>query len=104
MPRAEILKTIAAKTGLRQAQVSRVFEELSVLVKDYLDVEGAGEFLIPKLGIKIKKIRRKPTKSRSTVSPITESKVVIPSKPARWDIKVLALKKLKEIISQEKLP
>lgn len=103
MSRSDIIKTIAHNVGLKQAQVSSVFEELAMLVKNHLDMNGSGEFLVPKLGIKIKRVKRKATKTRSTVSPLIQSRVLIPSKPERWDVKVQALKTLKDIISQEKL-
>lgn len=96
MSRIEIIQNLAEKTGLKRVEVDSVFEHLSHLVKSHLQLSGSGEFLIPKLGVKIKRVRRKPTKTRTTVSPLTQSEVVIPSKPERWDIKVVLLKVLKE--------
>lgn len=94
--RIEILQFISEKTGLKRVEVESVFTEMAKLVKAHMKKQGSGEVMIPKLGLKIRKVRRKPTKKRTMVSPLTGKEVVIPSKPARDDIKLVALKGLKE--------
>ena len=96
--RVEILQAIAEKTGLKRVDVEAVFTEMAGLVKSHMKKRGSGEILVPKLGIKIRRVRRKPTKKRKMVSPLTGKEVVIPAKPARDDVKVLALKILKETV------
>ncbi len=96
--RIEILQTISEQTGLKRVEVEAVFTELSKLVKAHMKKQGSGEFMIPKMGLKILKVRRKPTKKRVMVSPLTGKEVVIPPKPARDDIKLIALKGLKEAL------
>lgn len=96
--RIEILQTISELTGLKRVEVESVFTELAKLVKAHMKKQGSGEFMIPKMGLKILKVRRKPTKKRVMVSPLTGKEVVIPPKPARDDIKLIALKGLKEAL------
>lgn len=95
--RIEILQTISDNTGLKRVEVEAVFTEMAKLVKAHMKKQGSGEIMVPKL-VKIRKIRRKPTKGRTMVSPLTGQEVVIPPKPARDDIKLIALKGLKESI------
>lgn len=94
--RMEILQTISDITNLKRVEVEAVFTEFAKLVKSHMKKNGSGEIMIPKLGLKIRKVRRKPTKKRTMVSPLTGKEVVIPPKPARDDIKLIALKGLKE--------
>lgn len=94
--RMEILQTLSDITGLKRVEVEAVFTEFAKLVKSHMKKQGSGEVMIPKLGLKIRKVRRKPTKKRTMVSPLTGKEVVIPPKPARDDIKLIALKGLKE--------
>lgn len=94
--RMEILQLISDKTGLKRVEVEAVFTEMAKIVKGHMKKQGSGEVMIPKLGLKIRKVRRKPTKKRTMVSPLTGQEVVIPPKPARDDIKLVALKGLKE--------
>ncbi len=98
MSRNEIIQTIADETGLRRVDVDLVFDSLADLVKSHMKARGSGEFMIPKIGLKIKRIKRKATKQRKMVSPLTNQEVLIPSKPARWDVKLIALKVLKEAV------
>lgn len=94
--RIEILQHISDATQLKRVEVEAVFTEMSKLVKSHMKKQGSGEIILPKLGLKIRKVRRKPTKKRTMVSPLTGQQVVIPPKPARDDIKLIALKGLKE--------
>lgn len=96
--RVEILQEIADNTGLKRVDVEGVFTELAKLVRAHLRKQGSGEIMVPKLGIKIKKIRRKATKKRKMVSPLTGNEVEIAAKPARDDVKLIALKTLKETV------
>lgn len=94
--RMQILQSISDTTGLKRVEVEAVFTEFAKLVKSHMKKQGSGEVMVPKLGLKIRKVRRKPTKKRTMVSPLTGKEVVIPPKPARDDIKLIALKGLKE--------
>ncbi len=96
--RVEILQHISDATGLKRVEVEAVFTEMAKLVKAHMKKQGSGEIMVPKLGLKIRKVRRKPTKKRVMVSPLTGVEVTIPPKPARDDIKLVALKGLKEAL------
>ncbi len=96
--RVEILQTISEETGLKRIDVEAVFTQMKKIVEGHLKKQGSGEVLIPKLGLKLRRIRRKATKKRTMVSPLTGQEVVIPSKPARDDVKLIALKTLKETV------
>ncbi|MCS5709713.1 HU family DNA-binding protein [Candidatus Berkiella cookevillensis] len=96
--RAEIFQHIANETGIKRIDVEAVFDVMAKLVKSHLAKKGSGEIIIPKLGLKIRKVRRKATKERTMISPLTGSEVVIPSKPARDDVKLVVLKPLKEAV------
>ncbi len=96
--RAEIFQHIAMETDIKRVDVEAVFDSLAKLVKAHLKKQGSGEIILPKLGLKIRKVRRKATKQRKMVSPLTGTEVVIPSKPARDDVKLVVLKSLKEAV------
>ena len=98
--RVEVLQVISDATNLKRVQVEAVFVELSKLIKGHMKKKGSGEFTIPWAGIKLCRRRRKPTKKRMMVSPLTGTEVMIPAKPARDDVKLVALKKLKECVGE----
>ena len=93
--RMEILQIISDKTGLKRVDVEAVFTVMAEIIKGHMKKNGSGEITVP-LGLKVRRVRRKPTKKRTMVSPLTGQEVVIPPKPARDDIKLIALKRLKE--------
>ncbi|HET9843283.1 MAG TPA: HU family DNA-binding protein [Gammaproteobacteria bacterium] len=97
--RVEILQHISERTNLKRVDVEAVFDAMAGLIKAHLSKRGSGEILLPKLGIRIRKVRRNRTKARTMVSPLTGQEVTIPSKPARDDIKLIALKPLKEALT-----
>ena len=96
--RIEILKAISDSTGLKRVDVEAVFNEMKKIIAGHMKKQGSGEVMIPKLGVKLRRVRRKATKKRTMVSPLTGQEVIIPSKPARDDIKLIAMKALKEAI------
>lgn len=96
--RMEIFQTISDRTGLKRVEVEAVFTEFKELTESHLRKRGSGEIIVPKLGLKIVRKRRRATQSRRMISPLTGSEVVIPAKPARDDVKLIALKTLKEMV------
>lgn len=99
--RTEIFHTISENTRLSKTQVEQVFDELNRLIEGHLKKRGSGEFIIPKTGIKLRRIKKKPSKERTMVSPLTGKEVTISAKPARLSVKLTALKVLKEVVDKQ---
>jgi hypothetical protein len=93
--RLEILRSIADSTGLPKIQVESVFLALTNLLQSHMRKRGSGEFTIPMVGIKARRIKKKATKPRTMVSPLTGQEVIIAGKPSRLAVKLTALKPLK---------
>jgi len=98
--RIEILQSLAEQTSLSRVQVEAVFDALNTVIEGHMKKRGSGEFTIPKTGIKLRRIKKKATKARKMVSPLTGKEVTIAAKPARFSVKLSALKTLKEMIEQ----
>lgn len=98
--RIEILQSLAEQTNLSRVQVESLFDSLNKVIEGHMKKRGSGEFTIPKTGIKIRRIKKKATKARTMVSPLTGQEVTIAAKPARFSVKLSALKTLKEMIEQ----
>lgn len=96
--RIQILQSIAENTGLKRIDVDAVFTEMKKIIEGHMKKQGSGEVMVPKLGLKIRRVRRNPTKKRVMVSPLTGQEITVPPKPARDDIKVMAMKTLKEAL------
>lgn len=96
--RVEILRSIADNTGLTKTQIEKVFDSLTEHLIAHMRKKGSGEFTIPMTGIKVRRVKKKATKPRNMVSPLTGQEVTIPGKPARQAIKISALKVLKTAV------
>lgn len=96
--KTEILNEIAQNTSLSKKEVAAVFEELNVLIERHIKKRSVGEFTIPGL-LKVKSVVRPARPARKNVpNPFKPGELMnIPRKPATTRVKVLPLKKLKEM-------
>lgn len=98
--RIEILRSLADSTGLAKTEVESVFSTLTEMIISHMKKKGSGEFTIPMTGIKVRRVKKKATKARKMVSPLTGQEVTIAGKPARHAVKISALKVLKEAVRE----
>lgn len=94
--KTQIISAIAEETGLPKKDVGAVFGSLRDLVERHMKKRGSGEFTIPEVGVKLRRVRKPATKARKMVSPFTGEEITVKAKPARNQVKVTALKSLKE--------
>ena len=94
--KGEILTGIAEETGLTRKQVSSVFDALSGHIGRSVGKKGPGTFTVPGL-MKIT-IKNKPaTKARKGINPFTKEEVMFKAKPASRQVRIKALKTLKDM-------
>ncbi|HIP53044.1 MAG TPA: DNA-binding protein [Chromatiales bacterium] len=97
--KTQIITAIAEDTGLTKKEVAQVFSSLGSLVKRHMQRRGSGEFTIPEVGVKIRRVRKPATKARMGRNPATGEEIKIAAKPARTVVKVVALKALKDTLA-----
>ena len=97
MNKTAILTHIAGETGLTRGQVGSVLRELETLMERHVKKRGAGSFTLSGL-LKIRSVRRPPTKKRTGRNPATGEAVEIPAKPATTKVRITPLKRLKEMV------
>ena len=88
---------LADATGLTRKQVTALFDELVNLIKQELSKKGPGVFNVPGL-LKIKRVEKKATPARQGINPRTGETITIKAKPKRTDVRVRALKALKDMV------
>ena len=72
--KVQIIRALADKTGLTQAQVASVLEQLAELA--YVGAKQPGGFPVPGFG----KVSMKQRKARTGFNPTTQAKIQIPAK------------------------
>ena len=94
--KSELLSTLADRCELPKKDISKVFDELAVVIGGHVKKGGAGQFVLPGL-LKIVIQNKKATKARKGINPFTGEETVFKAKPARRVVKIRPLKKLKEM-------
>ncbi len=99
MTKTQILSEISENTGLTRKQVSAVFEELGDVVERHVKKRSVGQFTLPGL-LKIKTVKKPARKARKGVpNPFRPGELMdVAAKPASTKVKVLPLKKLKDMV------
>jgi nucleoid DNA-binding protein len=89
---------IAENTELTKKQVKSVFEELALAIERHIKKGGVGTFALPGL-LKIKTVKKPARKAQKGVpNPFKPGELMdIAAKPATTKVKVLPLKKLKDM-------
>lgn len=97
--KTQILTEISESTELSKQQVSAVLDELSVLIDRHICKRGCGEFALPGL-LKIKTVKKPARKAKKGVpNPFKPGELMdVAAKPASIKVKVLPLKKLKDMV------
>jgi DNA-binding protein HU-beta len=74
LTKAQLVTTLAEKTGLSKKDINGVFDELTAIA--YKEVKKVGEFVLPGFGKMVKAKR----KARMGVNPATGAKIKIAAK------------------------
>ncbi len=96
--KTELLTTIADRTGVAKKDVGSVLDSLGEVIEAHVKKGAVGSFNLPGL-LKVKTIRKPATKARKGINPFTGEETVFKAKPARTVVKVLPLKKMKEMVA-----
>ena len=98
MTKTQVLATIAENTGLSKKEVSRVLDELGGVIDRHIRKRAVGTFTLPGL-LKIKTVKKPAAKAKKGVpNPFRPGETMdVAAKPASTRVKILPLKKLKDM-------
>ena len=99
MTKSQMFSEIAESTDLTRRQVSSVFEELENIIQRHIKKGAVGQCVVPGL-MKIKTVKKPAQKARKNVpNPFRPGELMdVKAKPASTKVKVLPLKKLKDMV------
>ncbi|MEX2353423.1 MAG: HU family DNA-binding protein [Gammaproteobacteria bacterium] len=97
--KSQILSTLADETGLSKKEVTAVLDGLAELAHAHLKKGGSGEFTVPSLGVKLKRVLKPAREARKGTNPFTGEEIMIKAKPAVTSVKATALKVLKDAVA-----
>ena len=96
MTKTALYSTIAEETDLAKKDVAAVFDALADVINGHIKKNAAGTFTLPGL-LKVKTVRKAATRARKGINPFTGEETMFKAKPARTVVKVLPLKKMKDM-------
>jgi nucleoid DNA-binding protein len=96
MNKTALYASIAESTAVSKRDVAKVFDALADVISGHIKKNAAGTFTLPGL-FKVKTVRKPATKARKGINPFTGEETVFKAKPARTVVKVLPLKKVKDM-------
>ena len=98
MTKSQMFAEISENTGLTKKQVTAVFEELSGLIDRHIKKKAIGQFTLPGL-LKIKTVKRPARPAQKNVpNPFRPGELMdVAAKPATTRVKILPLKKVKDM-------
>ena len=99
MTKTQIFAEIAENTELSRKQVASVFDELTDFLQCHIKKGAIGTFTLPGL-LKVKTVKKPARKARKGVpNPFKPGELMdIKAKPASIKVKILPLKKMKEMV------
>ena len=97
--KAQIISALAEATGMTKKEVGTVLDSMASLAQRHLMKGGSGEFTVPALGIKLRRVIKPARPAREGTNPFTGQKMMFKAKPASSGVRATALKALKDAIS-----
>ncbi len=96
--KSQIYSELALLANVSKTDAKNLVSAMKNLIERHVKPKGSGEFVLPDLGIKVRRVQKKASKARIGRNPLTGEEIQIAAKPARKSVKVSALKTLKALI------
>ena len=96
--KSQILADLAEETGLTKKEVQAVLSATKNQAARHLVARGSGEFSVPELGIKLRRVKRPARKAGEARNPFTGEMVQVEARPASLSVRASALKALKDVV------
>ena len=97
--KTQLVNELVEKTELSKKEVASVLDELGDIIERHVKKRAVGEFTLPGL-LKIKTVKKPAQKARKNIpNPFKPGELMdVAAKPASTKVKVLPLKKLKDMV------
>ena len=99
MTKAQIIAEISDATEVSKKDVKAVLASLSEQAQRHLKARGCGEFMVPELGVKLKRVKKPATKARKGTNPFTGEPMMFKAKKASTSVRAVSLKACKDMAS-----
>ena len=95
--KSELLLTLSEQSGVPKKDVGAVVDALGDVINVHIKKGAIGQFTMPGL-FKVRTVRKKATRARKGINPFTGEETMFKAKPARTVLKLMPLKKMKDMV------
>ncbi len=97
--KSQILAALAEETGLTKKDVQAVLTAAKGLAARHLAKNGSGEFTVPELGVKLRRVQKAARKAGMAKNPFTGEMVKVEARPASLSVRAAAMKAIKDVVA-----
>ncbi|MBX9606489.1 MAG: HU family DNA-binding protein [Gammaproteobacteria bacterium] len=97
--KSAIIAHVAEDTGLTKKQVQGVLQSLKALATRHLIKNGSGEFVVPEMGVKLRRVQKAARKAGMARNPFTGEMVKVEARPASLSVRAAAMKAIKDAVA-----
>ncbi len=97
--KTQIIAAVAEETGLSKKEVQAVLQSTKALAGRHLAKNGSGEFTVPEVGVKLRRVQKPARKAGMARNPFTGEMVKVEARPASLSVRATAMKAIKDVVA-----
>ncbi len=96
--KSQIIAAIAEETNLSKKDVQAVLLSVKSLAGRHLIKNGSGEFTVPEIGVKLRRVDKPARPAGKAKNPFTGEMVDVDARPASLSVRATAMKAIKDVV------
>ena len=96
--KSQIITAIAEETNLSKKDVQAVLLSVISLAGRHLIKNGSGEFTVPEIGVKLRRVDKPARPAGKARNPFTGEMVDVEARPASLSVRATAMKAIKDVV------
>ena len=96
--KSQIIAAVAEESNLSKKDVQAVLLAVKGLAACHLIKNGSGEFTVPELGVKLKRVDKPARPAGQARNPFTGEMVDVEARPASLSVRATAMKAIKDVV------
>ena len=96
--KSQIITAIAEETNLSKKDVQAVLLSVKSLASRHLIKNGSGEFTVPEIGVKLRRVDKPARPAGKARNPFTGEMVDVEARPASLSVRATAMKAIKDVV------
>jgi len=97
--KSQIISAIAEDTKMNKKDIQVVLQSVKSLASRHLIKNGSGEFTIPEIGVKLRRVDKPARPAGKARNPFTGEMVDVEAKPASLSVRATAMKAIKDVVA-----